>query len=63
MTITIRQAKTGITEAIFRNVKHFQMCSTGATPNGRTLIISKRYDRDDEFRYELGAGVFLCIEE
>lgn len=63
MTLRFRNAKTGENEAIFRNVKHFQICSTGATPNGKTCFISRRYDCDESFQYEMGAGVFLCIEE
>lgn len=63
MLISIRKAGTGETLTTFRDVKHFQLCSTGATSNGRTIIMSKRYDNDDVFKYELLEGCFLCIYE
>ena len=62
MTVRLH-LNTGKLEAEFKNVKHFQICSTGPTPNSRTLLISHRYDLDDQFDYVLPEGAYLVCKE
>lgn len=62
MTIKIRNAKT-LMSVTYENVKHFQICSTGPRPNTKTLIMSCRYDRDDEFMLTMDEHEYICIDE
>lgn len=63
MTIKIRQANTGKVLTTYENVRHFHICSTGPRDNTRTMLVSQRYDRDDEFPVTLCEDMFVCVEE
>lgn len=63
MTIKLRNANTGKNTIIYENVRHFQICSTGPRENTRTMLISCRYDRDDEFPVTLAEDMFVCVDE
>ena len=63
MTLKLREASTGEHLTTYENVRHFQICSTGPRPNTRTLLVSRRYDRDDEFVVTLDENTFISVEE
>ena len=63
MTLKVREASTGKNLTTYENVRHFQVCSTGPRDNTRTMLVSRRYDLDDQFVVTLDENTFICVED